>query len=79
MLTIKTLIDGRNANLIVHGDLTENDVFELEKYWRHTSSCESVQIDLCEVGTIDDAGKALLARMFAEGVGLVVGTQSLCE
>jgi hypothetical protein len=35
-----------------------------------------VEIDLCQVGTIDTAGKALLARMFAEGVGLVVGART---
>jgi ABC-type transporter Mla MlaB component len=76
MLTIKTLTDGRTASLIVSGDLTADEVQKLEQCWRKNYSCESVEIDLCQVGTIDLAGKALLARMFAEGVGLVVGTHA---
>jgi ABC-type transporter Mla MlaB component len=73
MLTINALTDGRTASLIVNGDLTASEVLKLEQCWRQNCSCESVEIDLCQVGTIDTAGKALLARMFAEGVGLVVG------
>jgi ABC-type transporter Mla MlaB component len=76
MLTIKTISDGRNASLIVTGNLTDSDVPALERHWRETRTCESVEIDLCQVGSIDPAGKALLARMFSEGVGLVVGTRS---
>jgi hypothetical protein len=76
MLTIKTLTDGRSASPIVTGNLTADDVSTLEQQWRQTRSCESVEIDLCQVGIIDYAGKALLARVFSEGVGLVVGTRS---
>lgn len=76
MLTIKTLTDGRTASLIVSGDLTANEVLKLEQCWRHNCSCESVEIDLCHVGTIDMAGKALLGRMFTEGVALVVGAHA---
>ena len=76
MMTIKTLSDGRTASLILTGDLTFDSVSKLEQSWRCISFFESVEIDLCQVGTIDDAGKALLAKMFAEGVGLVVGTHA---
>jgi len=76
MLTIRTITDGRNASLIVTGNLTANDVSTLEQHWRQTRACESVEIDLCQVGSIDPAGKALLARMFSEGVALVVGSHS---
>ena len=76
MMTIKTLSDGRTASLILTGDLTFDSVSKLEQSWRHISFFESVEIDLCQVGTIDDAGKVLLAKMFAEGVGLVVGTHA---
>ncbi len=76
MLTIKTFTDGRTASLILTGDLTSDSVSNLEQSWRRICSSESVEIDLCQVGTIDVAGKALLARMFAQGVGLVVGTHA---
>ncbi len=76
MLTIKTYTDGRTASLILTGDLAFDSVLRLEQSWRRISSSESVEIDLCQVGTIDVAGKALLARMFSEGVGLVVGTHA---
>jgi ABC-type transporter Mla MlaB component len=76
MLTIETLTDGRTASLILTGDLTFDSVPKLEQNWRRICSVESVEIDLCQVGTIDAAGKALLARMFAQGVGLIVGTHA---
>jgi len=76
MLTIKTFTDGRTASLILTGDLTSDSVSNLEQSWRRICSSDSVEIDLCQVGTIDVAGKALLARMFAQGVGLVVGTHA---
>jgi ABC-type transporter Mla MlaB component len=76
MLTIKTITDGRNASLILSGELTVESVLQLEQSWRRTCSCESIEIDLCQVRTIDVAGKALLARMFAQGVGLVVGAHA---
>jgi hypothetical protein len=76
MLTIKTHTDGRTASLILTGDLTFDSVSRLEQSWGRICPSESVEIDLCQVGTIDVAGKALLARMFSEGVGLVVGTHA---
>jgi ABC-type transporter Mla MlaB component len=76
VLTIKIYTDGRTASLILTGDLTFDSVSRLEQSWRRICSSESVEIDLCQVGTIDVAGKALLARMFSEGVGLVVGTHA---
>jgi len=50
-----------------------DSVAKLEQSWRRICSSETVEIDLCQVGTIDHAGKALLSKMFAQGVGLVVG------
>ena len=72
MLTIDSLTDGHTTTLVLTGRLTEGDLFSLESSWR--KCCGAVHVDLCDVKEIDPAGKELLARMFAAGVGLVVAT-----
>jgi hypothetical protein len=70
MLTIDSLSDGHLTTLVLTGCITEEEVFSLESSWR--KCCGAVQVDLCDVKEIAPAGKELLARMFAAGVGLVV-------
>ena len=76
MLKIEALSDGRNISLILSGELTDDTVLTLEQRWCQSRSTGSVQVNVCEVKRIDAAGKALLARMFSEGVGLVVGAHA---
>jgi hypothetical protein len=54
------------------GKLTNEGVNELEQHWRRTCCAGSVHEDVYDVKRIDDSGKALLSRMFFEGVELVV-------
>ena len=76
MLKIDALSDGRNTSLILTGELTDESVAELEQQWRKNRPAGHVQVDVCDVKRIDQSGKALLARMFCEGVGLVVGSHT---
>ena len=77
MLTIESLSDGRTTTLVLTGTLTAHDLPALERCWRNAQSQGVVQVDLCDVKEIDDAGKGLLARMFADGVCLEVGAHPL--
>lgn len=77
MLTIESLSDGRSTTLVLTGTLSASDLPELERCWKSARSQGAVQVDLCDVKQIDQAGKALLARMFAEGVCLEVGAHPL--
>jgi ABC-type transporter Mla MlaB component len=72
MLTIEALSDGHTTTLVLTGTLTADDLPELEHCWEKARNQGAVQVDLCDVKEIDPAGKALLARMFAEGVCLEV-------
>jgi ABC-type transporter Mla MlaB component len=73
MATITTLTDGETTTLT--GDLTEESVFELERCAQEPLCC-AVQVDLCDIGQICVAGKALLAKIFGEGLGPWVGAQA---
>jgi ABC-type transporter Mla MlaB component len=77
MLTIEPLSDGRTTTLVLSGTLTAHDVPEVERCWKTARRQGGLQVDLCDVKEIDDAGKALLARMFADGVCLEVGAHPL--
>ena len=77
MLTIEPLSDGRTTTLVLTGTLTAHDIPELERCWRNARRQGGLQVDLCDVKAIDDAGKSLLARMFADGVCLEVGAHPL--
>ena len=77
MLTIEPLCDGRITTLILTGTLTAQDVPDLERCWKDARRQGGLQVDLCDVKAIDDAGKSLLARMFADGVCLEVGAHPL--
>jgi ABC-type transporter Mla MlaB component len=64
---------GGALTLRVHGELTRESVHDLERSWRlQRHSCQSVRLDLCDATTIDECGKVLVGKMFAEGVELVV-------
>lgn len=77
MLTIEELSDGRTTTLVLTGTLSANDLPELERCWKNARCQGAVQVDLCDVRQIDQAGKALLARMFADGVCQEVGAHPL--
>ena len=74
MSCIKTKSFGNETTIQVTGNLGGEAVFELDRSWRRARSAGSaIQLDLCSVKEIDDAGKTLLTRMFGNGVELVVG------
>jgi ABC-type transporter Mla MlaB component len=75
MLTIESLSDGSTTTLVLTGTLRAHDIPELERCWRTARRQGGLQVDLCDVKEIDDAGKSLLARMFADGVCLEVGVR----
>jgi ABC-type transporter Mla MlaB component len=77
MLTIESLSDGRTTTLVLTGTLAGHDLPALERCWKNARSQGAVQVDLCDVKEIDEAGKGLLARMFADGVCLEVGAHPL--
>lgn len=74
-LTIHTDENGSATTFRLQGDLSGPSVSEIERHWRlcRHSGQKSVRLDLCEVNTIDEAGKRLLARLFGDGAELVVG------
>jgi ABC-type transporter Mla MlaB component len=76
MLKIEAMSDGQNINLILSGELTDEGVHELEQHWRKSRCAGPVRVNVCDVKRIDDSGKALLSRMFCEGVGLVVASHT---
>jgi ABC-type transporter Mla MlaB component len=78
MLKIETLSDGQNINLILSGELTNENVHELEQQWLKNRVAGSVRVNVCHVDKIDNSGKELLSRMFCEGVGLVVNSHTHC-
>ncbi len=71
---IQSKSSGNETTVRVEGDLNGEMVRELERCWRKARSAGScIQLDLCSVHEIDDAGKTLLTYMFGSGVELVVG------
>jgi hypothetical protein len=62
MPTIESLSDGRSTTLVLTGTLTGHDLPALERCWKNARSQGRVQVDVCDVKEIDDAGKGLLAR-----------------
>lgn len=58
----------------LEGKLTGAWVRELERCWISSEKGVRLQIDLSGVSFVDDRGKALLARMVAQGAGLVAST-----
>ena len=72
MLKIEAISDGHHTSFILSGELADEGVHQLEQRWRKTSSAGPIHVDVCDVKRIDDSGKALLSRMFCEGVELVV-------
>jgi ABC-type transporter Mla MlaB component len=73
MAGIKSKALGNETTLRIVGNLNGQTVFELERCWRKArSSGQQVQLDLCSVDKIDDAGKTLLTYMFGSGVELLV-------
>ena len=73
MTTIETASAGHSTTIRIHGDLSADQVGQLERCWRkNCQQATSLHLDLCDVRQIDAAGKSLITRMFAEGVELVV-------
>ena len=85
MIRINKVVEGDYSRLIVEGTLSADWVDELRKCWagvRETSSSVNLSIDLSGVSYIDDRGKELLKRMFAEGAELLgagVMTRAIIE
>jgi len=74
MLRVTIQDDARGAAFKLEGKLAHEWVVEAERAWNDFSSFphgERVVVDLCGVSFVDDAGRALLARMHAFGAKLV--------
>jgi hypothetical protein len=64
---------GGELTLRVHGDLNRELVCDLERCWnKERTSCLWVRLDSCDATAIDESGKELVGKRFAEGVELVV-------
>ena len=63
--------------LLLSERLRRTTIPELERCWKNARRQGGLQVDLCDVKAIDDAGKSLLARMFADGVCQEVGAHPL--
>ena len=76
MSRIKCKTLGSETTVQIVGDLNGETVLELERYWRKARTAgTTIQLDLCAVQEIDDAGKTLLTYMFGNGVELVIGAR----
>ena len=73
MTTIETETASDSTTIRVQGELTSKQVAQLERCRRKDcTGAARIHLDLCDVPRIDEAGKSLVSRMFAEGVELVV-------
>ena len=73
MTTIETQTAEYATTIRVHGELTDDQIGNLERCWRRNRHTDvPLHLDLCEVEYIDEAAKALVSRMFADGVELIV-------
>jgi anti-anti-sigma regulatory factor len=72
MLKITTHRESRTTMLEVEGRLTGPWVAELDRSWRVLAEPDQgrILVDLTGVTFIDEAGKALLTRMWRQGVKL---------
>lgn len=74
MFTIETQSAGDHTTIQLEGELRGRAVEELAREWRQLESKDMfLQVNLCRVNLIDDAGKKLLRDMFCGGVGLIIG------
>jgi ABC-type transporter Mla MlaB component len=74
MLRITTHTEVGLIRFILEGRLIGEWVHELERCWQAmtaTQPASSIQIELKDVGFIDEHGQALLARMAAAGAALI--------
>ncbi|MBS1811462.1 MAG: hypothetical protein JST84_25090 [Acidobacteria bacterium] len=70
MLRITTQSENGTTRFILEGRLMGEWVHELERCWLAVNPTQ-VQIELKDVGFIDEHGQALLARMAAAGATLI--------
>ena len=70
MLRITTQSENDITRFILEGRLMGEWVHELERCWLAVNATQ-IQIELKDVGFIDEHGQALLARMAASGAALI--------
>jgi ABC-type transporter Mla MlaB component len=81
MLRITTHEDAETVRLKLEGDLKGAWVPEMEQCWRKSSSArgKALVVDLSDVGTVDLAGKYLLALMHARGANFIAVTPPMTQ
>jgi len=82
MLKITPEIRNKTTRLTVEGRLVGPWVTELERSWHEVKRSGSLVVDLMGLTFVDEAGKALLHRMWHDGVELVAAdccTRALIE
>jgi hypothetical protein len=71
MIRITGFKDSGKTRLVLEGKLAGAGVCELEKCWLKSPQGDEIEIDLTNVGFVDDRGKRLLSRMHDKGIHLV--------
>lgn len=74
MLRITIVDTPAEQRLVLEGKLTEPSIAELELAWekaRNERRGRECVVDLNEITTIDQCGKAILTRMFNEGAQFI--------
>lgn len=85
MLKITEQSEGGIKSVVLEGKLAGPWVNELEQCWRRAAPADAsgrVRVDLCAVTFIDEAGKALLKKMYRAGAELIATgcfNQCICE
>jgi hypothetical protein len=70
MIRITGVNESGKQRLVLEGKLAGASVCELEKCWLKSSQGE-IEVDLTNVGFVDECGKQLLSRMHSKGIHLV--------
>jgi len=73
VIRINRIRERSTLRLLVEGTLSGPWVHELEKCWldlNAVAGSEQIRVDLSGVGYIDEKGRELLKRMFADGAEL---------
>lgn len=71
MIRITGFNDSGKRRLVLEGKLAGPSVCELEKCWLKSPQQDEMEIDLTNVGFVDDSGRQLLSRMHSRGIHLV--------
>lgn len=71
MIRITGFNESGKTRFVLEGKLAGASVSEVEKCWLKSSAQDEVEIDLTNVGFVDECGKQLLLRMHGNGTHLI--------